>query len=133
MSNVYILTDGCYSDYTILGVFSTREAAEASLAELVKTRNPWAPAVEEFPLDDMPWRAFKQHCFYMERSGDTDRHHTKDICARAPQTDISIVSHWDQGPRLFCRISGRTMEQALKIANEHRVQLIASGKWPEET
>ncbi len=44
----YVLTEGNYSDYHIIGVYSTKE-----LAEEAKTLWPYS-SVESFPLDDIP-------------------------------------------------------------------------------
>lgn len=49
---VYIVTDGCYSDYTIERVFSNREAAE----EYKKWCN-FSNDIEEYELCDMPFGA----------------------------------------------------------------------------
>jgi len=44
----YVLTKGSYSDYKVIGVYSTKE-----LAEEAKTLWPCS-SVESFPLDDIP-------------------------------------------------------------------------------
>ena len=45
MNTVYIVTSGCYSDYSIDAVFSTREAAEAYIG--TKTNRD----IEEWQVD----------------------------------------------------------------------------------
>lgn len=49
MSKVYVVTSGCYSDYHIDGVYSTREAAEKRCAAWDGYDDPM---IEEYELDD---------------------------------------------------------------------------------
>jgi hypothetical protein len=46
--NLYILTEGCYSDYHIIGAYSTKE-----LAEEAQSLYPYAE-IEEYGLDYIP-------------------------------------------------------------------------------
>lgn len=49
---VYLVTQGCYSDYTVRAAFTTREAAEAYVSHLSDGQPSYDSAdVEEFPLD----------------------------------------------------------------------------------
>lgn len=50
MKEVYIVTNGTYSDYHIESVFSDREKAEKYLEELKKISND-NPQIEEWPVD----------------------------------------------------------------------------------
>jgi hypothetical protein len=54
MTNIYIVTNGSYSDYHIEAVFSTKEAAEAWLAEAQESSGFYSdgPQIEEWPLDE---------------------------------------------------------------------------------
>ena len=58
---VYVLSFGDYSDWTILGIYSSREKAEAEKAEFEKPRKVWwddelvaegANPVQEHVLDE---------------------------------------------------------------------------------
>jgi hypothetical protein len=48
MKNIYVLTEGSYSDYHIVGVYSTKELAEEAQS-LYKDSQ-----IEEYDLDDIP-------------------------------------------------------------------------------
>ena len=54
MSNAYVITKGEYDEYSIVGVFSTKEKADEMCALL--NANPWNGHhdVEEYPLDAFP-------------------------------------------------------------------------------
>ena len=65
----YVLTEGEYSDYHILGVYSTKE-----LAEEAKSLWPYSD-VESFPLDDIPEHPPGMYFWYGfvdERSGNEE-------------------------------------------------------------
>ena len=74
MNKIYVVTEGCYSEYHIDKIFSTQEAAEQYCA-LQNTNSTWAESeeekqdgscwdyeyrVEEYPLDDVQIMAAKQ-------------------------------------------------------------------------
>lgn len=117
---VFVVTQGDYSDYHILAVFSTREKAE----EYAQAREA---EIEEFELDAMPTTGELGLAWYyvsMDRDGDT--HWV--ACLKdnqfnnAPRTELGVN-------RMSVHVAAKSKEHAVKIANERRVQLIASGEW----
>lgn len=68
---IYLVTEGEYSDYHVAAVFSTREKAEAYLADLSAfgsmCRNVYA--IEEMPLDEMPVRAAGAFRSWIDKTG----------------------------------------------------------------
>lgn len=48
MKTIYVLTEGSYSDYHIIGVYSTKE-----LAQEAKSLHPYS-VIEEYALDNIP-------------------------------------------------------------------------------
>lgn len=54
----YVLTEGEYSDYKVIGVYSTKE-----LAEEAKTLWPHSD-IEDFPLDDIPEHPPGMYCWH---------------------------------------------------------------------
>ncbi len=53
MDKVFVITEGSYSDYSILAVFSTREKAE-NAHKVISKRVSDINEIEEYPLDDFP-------------------------------------------------------------------------------
>jgi hypothetical protein len=118
MSTVYVVTAGCYSDYRIEGVFSTREGADRFAAEFGDDANP----IEEFEVDGRA--AESRQTIYWVRvdldgsaGGDRATHevttarYTKvDQCGWG--TDRSPVCWWGQ--------SAVSRDHALKLAIEAR-------------
>jgi hypothetical protein len=118
---VYLVSTGCYSDYTIRGVYSTEEKANRA-AEL------YGGSVESMALDDMPdappgmvaWEV------RMLRDGSTE------WARRAYEPTPS-----DHPPTP--RYGGATLEMwatdsahAVKIANERRIVMLAENRWPAD-
>ena len=79
MSKIYIVSDGCYSDYGIRAVFSTREKAQAFIDEHAA---PWdgpgyarrldEPSIEEWVLDDeSPPEKCQRFSVVLAENGDT--------------------------------------------------------------
>ncbi len=120
MTKIYVLTQGSYSDYHIIGLFSTQELVK-HYQDIYEDRQ-----IEELELVDLigiqkGWRV------WMDREGKAS-------------TISSVViqeSNWNYGTSggkvvIVCEIIAKTKEGAVKIANEYRVQLIASGEWDRE-
>jgi hypothetical protein len=53
MASVFVIEQGSYSDYHVVGVFSTRENAETVLAALKAATESYydTPGIAEWPLD----------------------------------------------------------------------------------
>ena len=63
MKIVYLITDGCYSDYHVVGVCTTREGAEELIVRLRKLREDLEdPTIEEYPLDEEPRKECVWRC-----------------------------------------------------------------------
>lgn len=123
---VYVVTDGDYSDYHIVGVFSTKEAAEASRGG----------DVEEWQLDAIPPRSANLAVYKVDmwRDGDVRdaRKYGGTMNYRSPKVEV-YMSGTDNPDKpdtahicVFCW--ARDDLHAIKIANECRAQLIATGE-----
>lgn len=134
MAKVYLVTDGDYSDYHVVAAFTTEALAEAFVA--------WygSGLVEEYELDEVPQLmrdGTHQYHVRMWRDGDCE-------VERASSFDLEPTTYSFRCAPRFGRISRhyehnlsvyvitKSKEQAVKIANETRTQLIANGQWPEE-
>lgn len=135
---VFLVTDGSYSDYHVMGVYSTRAKARHA-AKLYGVKN----SIEEFVLDAVPdappgkyrWRV------HMDRDGNTAKTETVTVQGRL---DIDFEpgigsSRWDSGgnrsgvgPCIAFNVWAATKAAAIKIANERRAALIAESGWPND-
>lgn len=128
--NVYLVTAGSYSDYCVLGVYSTPElAADAKLQ--FNTDND----VETFELDVVPDHppGLFHYNVYMDRNGDTVTDGTRWFPAQVERVAVnSAYAEWcpyGDGRTVRFAVWATDAVHAVKIANERRVQLIASGEW----
>lgn len=135
---VYVVTSGKYSDYGIEAVFLDKEKAEqyVEIAN-VGEYDPYDESrIEEYE-SDQDFVGQTTWMFYMDRDGNTKR--TPRVYGEMVKTfdksSYYFSDYYEDYP-LFCvvrfphgKVRENDMRHALKIANEKRIQLIASGKW----
>jgi len=123
-TTIWLVSDGSYSDYHVLGIYSTHELAVAA-----KEAHNAYNEIEEWELDQIP--PGPPGLFYwhvaMDRAGNsTSAKRVSNVratpfsCAWAPYRDNDRVS-------FFAWAADE--QHAVKIANERRTALIASGQW----
>jgi len=124
---VYIITAGEYSDYHICAVFSTREQAEAALPIFTSNYDYEWPEINEWKVDDISRYppGFLPFTITMDNEGNTEQ--VERISATSFEHLLNGVML--PGSRCLFRIWARDEEHAVKIANEKRAQMIASGEW----
>ena len=129
---VFIVTSGCYSDYGISSVYSTREAAEKAIGD-DKDNDGYGSRIEEYVLDpdDRHREGYKSYVVTMLRDGTTEEIEEDDFFYG--QTSCEI---WERSkctnPKADClsvQVAVRRKEHAVKIANEKRAALIATNQW----
>lgn len=115
---IYLVTDGKYSDFCVLGAFSTMEKAERGKV-LLDSYND----IEEFELDSVPEAppGLLPYGVNMKKNGDAANAYRK-------STDGFEVSHrfseWGDGT-FYAYVYARDKEHAIKIANEKRIMELA--------
>lgn len=126
MSNIYLITRGSYSDYEIVGAFSTREKAEKLVQEQEEKGNNeynGGCQVEEFSIDTIQPK--EKYCYYCNANHDGDITYTRtDVFSDYISQDIEKVMY--TSPKDYGTISrqgsygisvlARDYEHARKIA-----------------
>ena len=122
MKEIHIVTAGDYSDYTIYGVFSTQEKAQAYIDSREWSYND--PGIESYDVDELAPPKGK-HLFqvYMERDG------TASKIEKAGSWDDPEVKLMPIRNILMVVCWARDEIHAAKIAGERRREFIASGVW----
>lgn len=139
MKKVYAVNSGSYSDYQVDAIFSTREKAQEFMTAVPDSDYN---AIEEYELDpgtaDLIARGYSIFVVHMLRDGTTERvfHHDLDTYG------VGNIGHsiWRRSTVpayegknipdvLVSLVWAKTEQEAVKIANEHRAQMIATGKW----
>jgi hypothetical protein len=118
MSTVYLVTKGEYSDYRVIGAFSSNDLAEKA-SEYFASEND----IEEFELDSsVPnTNGYLLFSVCMAKDGEA---------MWIDREDCSTSHIWDWRPWAARGVSftmwATDEKHAVKIANERRVQLIAA-------
>jgi hypothetical protein len=132
MKTVWMVTDGCYSDYRVCGIYSSEAKAEKA-KEFYRADN-----IEEIELDqylNLFDKGFGYYTTYIKRDGrirnePTHYYPTYD----GENGSLHIVKPYKsyggfRNSTLITRGWYKTAKQAVKAANEKRAALIASGEW----
>jgi hypothetical protein len=123
---------GEYSDYRVVGVFSTEANARLVADALNGGDRFYAATVREWPLDPMVAelnagrRKFK---VWMYRDGSTPAVDLEDVDEEEKSV---LVTTTVSGVMLYGLVWATDEKHAVKIVNERRVQLIASDEWPAD-
>jgi hypothetical protein len=116
---LHVVTKGEYSDYSICGIYSTAEKAEEA------KRLYAADEVEEWELDKTPAH-LPGHWPYSVRM---DIDGNSDVEPSAVNYMVEEARPYGDGVRVSFDVWAKDEAHAVKIANERRAQLIASGQW----
>ena len=119
---VYLVTDGSYSDYHLCCVCSSKEKADHAKKFYAATND-----IEEYELDALP--DHPQGMFWysvrMDRNGDT---HAVEI----ENGDYTHADEWrpyGDNETVSFDMWATDEKHAVKIANERRAMIVASGEW----
>lgn len=141
--SIWVIEQGCYSDYGVVGVFSTKENAEL-VCDKINTTDSWVgkatiaewtldPAVADLRAGRTQWSVRMLRDGTVEdvnsevfsgyeiqgRSWIWDRPNAPGFLGRVPPALAVLCS----------RVWAKTRDQAVKIVNEQRIQMIANGEW----
>lgn len=136
MSTIYILTTGEYSDYRIVGAFSSLKQA-AHAAELYPSANP----TEEYEIDYIP--DYPPDCKLYRVDMDVDgntycENRSYQVEPEGFYLDLSKKSLGDLSrmwrgcrwyPARVFAIWATDKDEAVKIVNERRIAMLAAGTW----
>lgn len=140
---VWIIEHGSYSDYRVVGIYSSHQKAQRVADYLNSGDSAWSTAtVRERPLDpavDAINAGYMCYVVNMLRDGTVERVVASPIDAYDIE-EHSRVRVWERSKAPAYRdknvpdcLSGHVLakneEHAIKIVNERRTQMIANGEW----
>lgn len=138
LQRVYVVTDGCYSDYRIVGIFDNEEAAE------LLSRRFGYNDVEAYELNPAMQECMSGLNVYqviMARDGSV--HSIKQSRDWISSMTRTLLGYRDGGwhparnfwgpsyGMLLVECWAKDAAHAIKIANEQRLMMLAGGEWPE--
>lgn len=138
MTSVYIVEQGIYSDYRVVGIYSTQENADY-IAEKMNASESYDQAiVKERPLDpavEQMRAGLSNYTVQMFKDGTVKQSWTNtsgDIFAPdyLEEVDMETINGTARGPNyLQASVWATDDKHAIKMTNDHRIQLLALGRW----
>lgn len=147
MRKAYIVTKGDYSDYHIVGVFSSKKAADDFIEPRNKDRGQWD---DEYRLEIWPMNSWnpplQSYRVSMFKDGEVRRVQLVDpnledgelVCGesltvlKSKRVGMDDLVTWREAPHvpiMYLTIAARDKYHAVKIANEKRLMLIAENRF----
>lgn len=132
VSEVYIVTRGSYSDYSIAAVFSTEKKAWDFVRYWMENGNPWdwRDAEVETREIDPHGRDLKDNLapyfVRMDRDGNTSQ------LFECRETASEGNTGFDRQGNLYMHPRARDKKHAVKIVNERRGRILAENKWGDQ-
>jgi hypothetical protein len=130
MSKVYLVTKGYYSDYCVMGAYTTREKAQHVLPLFSDTWN--RAEIEEIELDlylDLP-AGYGYWTLQVLPDGSLREGYSY---KRDPSEDLKpnvFVKAWPHEEIALIVVLARDLKHAVKIMSDLRAQAIYEGTWP---
>lgn len=129
MSEIYIVTSGSNSDYSIDRVFTDKEKAE-EFVEFVNTHTSRYDqcGIETWQTDEpfsVPPKGLKRFYVFMHKNGNGARAQTNP----ADKTRQDGVFKYGKQECICAVVEARDEKHAIKILNERRTMLIATEQW----
>ena len=140
MKQVFAVSSGSYSDYRVNAIFSSRELAKEYMAAV---SNSDYNEIEVYELDpptvDLLLRGYSVWRVLMLHDGttetvtrtDNDYYYVEDVPRHWLWERTKAPAYEGTGipDALDSHVWAKTEQQAIKIVNEKRAQMIADGRW----
>lgn len=131
--SIWALEDGDYSDYHVIGVFSSKKNAERIRKVVGGHISEWLldPAIEALNQGLTMWRVV------MLRNGNTESVKGTDVASYDlagrswlwSRSTAPAYVHQNLPDVLVATVWAKDTEHAVKITNEIRTKMIAEGQW----
>lgn len=136
---VWVVEQGSYSDYSVVGVFSSKENAQ-QIADKINSYSYDKATIAEWSLDpgiDELRQGMSPYLVFMLEDGTVERCEPIDVTGYNFPGDVEIWRRSkapvnrgkDVKDVLQAEVWATDETHAIKITNEHRTRLIATGEW----
>lgn len=133
MAVVWLIEDGNYSDYRVIGVFSTKSNAERIRDLVGGSVHPWEldPCIEALNQGHSMWVGEMRYDGSVERMDPIEIQSYQMAGERSIWRRSTAPAYRGQNVEdcLHGTVWAKDRQHAIKIFNEERVQYIASGEW----
>ena len=120
----FVITRGCYSDYQIVGVYSSRDKAKKIIDNFMLSDEP---GIKEWDMDEYISYANKGIKFMFSKI-----HHNGNIsnvyeCGYLNDSRHSYIGEW-----IICEMFAKDKEQMIKHLSHLRTQILSVDKWGDK-
>ena len=133
MKKVYVVTSGCYSDFGVDAIFSTEAKAQEYIDfEKARLSSTDFNDIAEYDLDIFQSEKYlgkKIYGFSMKKNGDIDNAIEEVKYATITSMPRNEFKFGNINDSMYIYVWASDETQAIKIANDKRIQLIAMNKW----
>lgn len=138
---IWAIEMGSYSDYHIVGVFSSKENAEMIVSKMdMKYETPniveWEvdPSIAELNANMKQFKIIMRKDGSTEKTTELDFFDEYDLCSSYDVWERTKAGAYSHDPQQFpdvlnCTVWARDTEHAIKIVNEVRLQWVVEGKF----
>jgi hypothetical protein len=127
MRKIFLLTDGEYSDYHIIGAFSTEKKAQKYIDMQKRIDKYHYPSIEEFTLDEYNPIVISE--VIMRYDGEVIA--VRQSVGSIADTGFDAYTFDNELTKksIIWNVHTKIKERAIKVVNEKRAQLIAMNIW----
>lgn len=131
MASIWVIEDGEYSDYRVVGVYSTKEHADRVRDLVGGEVNEWAldPLIETLNAGLTYYRVEMYRNGDVKQAGPTKISNSEVMSTYRTSVYMAIWPR-TEAKRLIVEGWFRDEDHAIKVTNEKRTEQIASGLWP---
>ena len=129
MKEVYVVTAGEYSDYSVCAIFTEKKLAQKYIDSFKEERYNDFNKIEVYslnPYEQELKEGYSPYFVRMDKEGNVEECYISN--SYYSFTD-KISYGFDIKNNLYYAVFAKSAEHAIKIVNEKRVQLIATDSW----
>jgi len=142
MKEIYLVTQGNYSDYGVRGVFADKDLATEYAAQISTKYEAARVVTWQIMTELIAPIGYRGYSIKMDVDGNTDEVENDEVGRTTDENsyaDIDFVldspgdgKYITTGYYNFFICTDKGAEGAIKIANERRIRMISENKWPKK-
>ena len=149
MKEIYLVTQGSYSDYGVRGVFTDKDLATEYAAQISTKYDTARVDTRPIMTELIAPIGYRGYSIKMDVDGNTDEVENDEVgratdensyadcdfvldCPDKWAGEIGDGKYITTGHYNFFICTDKGAEGAIKIANERRIRMIAENKWPKK-
>ena len=143
MKEIYLVTQGSYSDYGVRGVFEDKDLATEYAAQISNKYEAARVDTRQIMTELIAPIGYRGYTVTMDIDGNTDEVENDEVGDlnvdnSYPDMEFDLLGDGDAhgyittGKYKFIINTDKGTEGAIKIANERRIRMIAENKWPKK-